>query len=187
MKVILIGYRASGKSSAGRHLAQKLKLSFVDTDQLIEEASGLAIKDMIALNGWPVFREKEKEAVASLKDTSLCVVSTGGGVILDEENRMTLKSLGPVIYLQTPVSDILERLTRDAEEEKTRPQFTAGSLAEETQAVLSQRIPLYEAFADFTVDTEGKSVVRVAEEIYERLLEQGVVSEINKAKKKLKR
>jgi len=187
MKVILIGYRASGKSTVGRHLAKKLKLSFVDTDQLIEEASGLAIKDMIAQTGWISFREKEKEAVASLEGRGPCVVSTGGGVILDEENRALLKSLGVVVYLQTPASDILERLTRDAGEEQTRPQFTAASLAEETQAVLSQRIPLYEVCADFMVDTEGKSVVRVAEEIYERLLEQGVVSEINKEKKKLKK
>ena len=187
MKVILVGYRASGKSTVGQYLAKKLKVPFVDTDQMVEEAAGLAIKDLVARDGWPAFRAKEAEAVASLQSNEPGIVSTGGGVILSGENRAMLKHLGIVIYLKTPVADILERLTRDAREEQARPQFTSGSLAEETIAVLSQRIPLYESAADFAVDTEFKSVVRIAEEIYERLVEQGTVSEINKAKKKLKK
>jgi len=187
MKVILIGYRASGKSTAGQYLAKKLQIPFVDTDQCVEETAGMAIKDLVARDGWAAFRDREKEAVAALHTAALCIVSTGGGVILADENRTLLKRLGKVVYLKTPVEDILERLTRDAREEQIRPQFTSGSLAEETLEILSQRMPLYEATADFTVDTEGKSVVRVAEEVYERLLEQGVVSEINKAKKKLKK
>lgn len=186
MKVILIGYRASGKTTVGRCLAQKLGLPLVDTDKLVEGATGLTIKEMIAQSGWPVFRKKEKEAVQSLEVGGPCVISTGGGVILDEDNRMMLKRLGVVIYLQAPVSDLLDRLTREAGEGETRPALTAGSLEEETYAVLSQRIPLYEACADFAVDTEGKNVVRVAEEIYDRLVEEGILCKIHQAKKKRK-
>ncbi len=187
MKVILIGYRATGKSTVGQHLSKKLKIPFVDTDQIVEETAGMAIKDLVVREGWPAFRMREKEAVALLNEKGLCVVSTGGGVVLAEENRAVLKSLGSVVYLKASLCDIVERLTRDAQEDRTRPQFTQASLADETAAVLSERAPLYESAADYTVDTQGKSVVRVAEEIYERLLEKGVVSEINKEKKKQKK
>lgn len=186
MKVILIGYRATGKSTVGRYLSRRLHIPFWDTDRIIEETAGMPIKDLVAREGWPAFREKEKEAVASLRDRGLGVVSTGGGVILAEENRKLLKGLGPVIYLKACLPDILERLMRDARGRQTRPQFTAESLADETAAVLAQRIPLYEATADFIVDTEAKNVVRVTEEIYEYLLETGAVSGINKEIKQMR-
>ncbi len=186
MKVILIGYRATGKSTVGRLLSKRLKIPFADTDQMIEETEGLPIKDLVAQDGWSAFRKKEKEAVGSLLEKGLCVVATGGGVILSAENRALLKKLGVVVYLKASSHDILERLTRDAQDEQTRPQFTSGNLADETVAVLSERMPLYESTADFTVDTEGKSVVRVANEIYEYLLETGAVAGINKAKKRSK-
>ena len=186
MKVILIGYRATGKTTVGRRLSKQLKISFWDTDHLIEQTEGLPIKDLIARDGWSAFRRKEQEAIASLEGQELSVVATGGGAILAEENRLLFKRLGPVIYLKAFLPEILERLTRDAENNRVRPQFTTESLADETVAVLAERIPLYESAADFTVDTEGKSVVRVADEIYEYLLETGAVSEIIKARKKMK-
>jgi shikimate kinase len=186
MKVILIGYRATGKSTVGRYLSQRLKIPFADTDQLIEEAAGRPVKDLVSRDGWPAFREKEKEAVKSLLEQGLCVVATGGGVILSGENRDLLKKLGVVVYLKASLHDILDRLSRDAKDEQTRPQFTSGTLVDETVAVLTDRLPLYESTADFTVDTEGKSVVRVADEIYEHLLETGTVAEIKNLKKGLK-
>lgn len=187
MKVILIGYRATGKSTVGRHLSKRLNIPFLDTDQLIEKAAGMAIKDLIAQDGWDAFRKKEKEGVASLLEEGLCVVATGGGVVLAEENRALLKKLGIVVYLKASIEEIVDRLMRDSQNEKTRPQFTSGHLADETVAVLSDRIPLYESIADLVVDTEGISVVRVADKIYEHLLETGAVSVINKEKKKLKK
>lgn len=186
MNVILIGYRATGKSTIARHLAKKLKMAFVDTDALIEEAAGKSIKDLIAERGWPAFREKEKEAVLSLSDRNLCIIATGGGVILAEDNRTRLQEAGIVVYLKTPLSDILERLERDGERGEKRPRFTDGRLDAETVAEMNRRAPLYEACAHFTVDTDGKSVVRVTDDIYEYLLETGAVSEINKLKKKRK-
>ncbi len=186
MKIILIGYRASGKSTVGRLLAQKMKIPFLDTDQMIEEAAGIEIKELVAGQGWKAFREKETEAIALLEGESPGVVSTGGGAVLSAENREALKKTGPLVYLKAPLADLIERLRRDEEKKQTRPSLTGESLVAETAAVLQERIPVYEEAADFAVDTEGKSVVRVSEEIYQYLLETGIVSEINKTKKRLR-
>jgi shikimate kinase len=184
MKVILIGYRATGKSTVGLLLSQKLKIPFVDTDLLIEEAAGLPIKELVAQEGWEIFREKENAVIASLSKKNNCVIATGGGAILAEQNRVLLKNMGVLVYLKTSLHDVIERLKRDAKSEQIRPQFTSDNLVAETVAVLKERIPLYESAADFTVDTEGKNVVRVTDDIYQHLLEVGILSEINKLKKR---
>ncbi len=186
MKVILIGYRATGKSTVGLLLSKKLQIPFVDTDQLIEEKAGMPIKGLVACHGWETFREKETEAIASLCAGNLCVVATGGGAILSGVNRELLKNMGTLIYLKTPVADIVDRLKQDAQAEQIRPRLTAGNLMEETIAALEERIPLYESTADFTVDTKGKSIARVGDEIYQCLLKAGIVFEIDKMKKYFK-
>jgi shikimate kinase len=180
MKIILIGYRATGKSTVGILLSRKLKIPFVDTDQLIEEEAGMSIKELIVLKGWEEFRKRETEAVSSLQEKYDCVVATGGGVILAEANRLLLKKVGVVVYLQAPFAAIMERLERDVKNKQIRPRFTSANLAEETLSVLTERIPLYESLADFTMDTQGKNIVRVTEDIYQYLLEAGIFFEIKK-------
>lgn len=184
MKIILIGYRATGKTTAGRLLSQRLDIPFVDTDGLIEESAGMSIKKLIGTLGWPAFRQKEKEAVLSLVEKKLSVVATGGGAVLDEENRKILKSMGIVVCLKASWRDIVERLKFDAQQGQFRPQFTSGELAEETVAVLRERMPLYESVADFVIDTQDKNVAQVGEELYQALVEKGIVFEISKIKKK---
>lgn len=186
MKVILIGYRATGKSTVGSLLSKRLRVPFVDTDDLIEKAAGIPIKDLVALEGWEKFRERETQAVTSIGLQDSCVIATGGGVVLAEQNRDLLKKMGVLVWLKAHLTDIVERLERDWKNGRIRPKFTSENLVAETLSVLKERIPIYESVADFTVDTQDKSVVRVADEIYQYLLEAGIVFEINKLKKKLK-
>ncbi len=166
MNVVLIGYRACGKSTIGKLLAAKLKYSFRDTDLLVEESLGLPIKEIVASGGWDYFRVREKEVIQELTQKEESVIATGGGVVLSPENVDLLKKMGIVIWLNAPPQDIIERLHDDAKTNALRPQFTAGSLADETTAVLKQRTPLYQKAADFTVETEGKSADQVAQEIF---------------------
>ncbi len=187
MKVFLIGYRAAGKTTIGGLLSRKLKIPFADTDQLIETAAGMPIKELVAREGWDAFREKETEAIASLRGTGLGVVATGGGAVLSEANRIMLKEMGSMIYLKTPPDLIVERLKRDARGSGVRPQFTAETLETETLAALARRIPVYESVADFTVDTAGKGIIQVSDDIYQLLLEAGIVADIDKIKKQLRR
>jgi shikimate kinase len=173
MKVILIGYRASGKSTIGRLLADKLNIPFADTDAMLEEMTAMPIKEMVARHGWEYFRVREKEAVQELVKKPDCVIATGGGVILDSENVQLLKQMGVIIWLHAPLLDIIERLKEDACGEASRPKFTDDSLLQETIEILQERNPLYEKTANMTFSTEDKSALAVVEDICRRLFAEG--------------
>ena len=182
MKIILIGYRATGKSTIGQMLARKLTAGFCDTDALVEKDAGKQIKEIVALEGWDSFRAREKDAVRSLEQKGACVVATGGGVVLDRENVELLKRAGVIIWLKTPLKDIIARLKRDAQTEATRPQFSSGNIVQETQDMMQQRLPLYEKTADYIVDTTGKNTAQVTEEIYLYLLKSGNLDKMTQNK-----
>ena len=177
MRVVLIGYRASGKSIVGRILADKLKTAFWDTDAMVEKTLGMPIKEIVALHGWDYFREKERETIKFLTQKEGCVIATGGGVVLFRENIdllkqnvALLKKSCVIVWLNAPLEDIIDRLKHDARSEATRPQFTIGNIVQETIDTMRQRLPLYESAADYTVDTLHKNPEQVAEEIYQYLL-----------------
>ena len=183
MNVILIGYRATGKSTVGNRLSFTLNIPLIDTDLLVEENMKMPIKEIVELHGWDFFRSKEKEAVQMLEKEGSCVIATGGGVVLDKENVALLKRQGVVVWLNTPLNDIISRLDNRAPGAVIRPQFTDWNIAEETVYMVKQRNPLYEQAADHTVKTENKSTTQVAEEIYQYLVESGKLIKIIKNKK----
>ncbi len=187
MKIVLIGYRASGKSTVGRILAANLDIPFWDTDAMIEKNMGMPIKEIVALYGWDYFRAKESDTIKFLIQKKDCVVATGGGVVLFRENIDLLKQnvdllkqAGVVIWLNAPLHDIIERLKKDAQQEGTRPQFTAGNIVQETIDIMRQRLPLYESAADYTVDTLDKNPEQIAGEINQYLLKSGILDKISK-------
>ncbi|MGB5216927.1 MAG: shikimate kinase AroL [Smithella sp.] len=182
MKIFLIGYRATGKSTVGRILSGRLKVAFCDTDTMVEQTAGMPIKEIVALEGWPSFRMKEKDAVQSLDQKDSCVVATGGGVILNSENVDFFKRSGLIIWLNAPLQDIVERLKRDALNEAKRPQFTAGNIIQETTEMMKQRFPLYESAADYTVDTFNKNPEQIVEETYQYLRKSGFLDKITQTK-----
>jgi shikimate kinase len=188
MKVILIGYRATGKSTVGRILADKLKIAFWDTDAMIEKSMEMPIKEIVALEGWDFFRAKEKETIKFLTQKEDCIIATGGGVVLFRENIDLLKQnvdllkqSGVIIWLNAPLHDVIERLKQDAQNEAARPQFTSGNIVQETIDIMRYRLPLYEREADYIVDTLNKNPEQVAEEIYQYLLKSGNLSKISKS------
>ncbi|KQC07926.1 MAG: hypothetical protein APR62_05635 [Smithella sp. SDB] len=183
MNVVLIGYRATGKSTVGRILSDKLKIPFCDTDSLVESKMEMPIKEIVAFYGWDFFRLKEKETIKNLTQNKSRIIATGGGVVLDQENVKLLEQTGVIIWLNAPVKDIVDRLNKDAQNEAVRPQFTSGNISEETVAIMNQRHRLYDNAADYKVNTLGKKAVQVAEEIYQYLLKSGNLSKINKGKK----
>lgn len=184
MNVVLIGYRATGKSTVGKILSTKLKIAFCDTDLLVEKKMAMPIRDIVALHGWDYFRIKEKETIKTLTKKKSAIIATGGGVVLDQENVNLLKQTGVIIWLNAPVRDIIDRLNKDAQSKAIRPQFTTGNIAEETAEVMKQRLPLYEGAADYIVDTRGKKAVQVAEEIYQYLRKSGNLDKIKNVKNK---
>jgi shikimate kinase len=165
MNIILIGYRATGKTSVGRKLAEKRGMPFYDTDVLLVERLGKTIKEWVEERGWDSFRKEEKAVIRKIPALAPAVFALGGGAVLDPENREVIKENGPVIWLTAGAQTIIGRMMADPGDEDMRPRFSAADRERETQEILSRRLPLYRQTADLIVDTEGKTIEDLAEEI----------------------
>ena len=173
MHIILIGYRGTGKSRVGKRLAAKLQMPFYDTDEIIEAAAGRSIKEMVAENGWAYFREREREIVRELAGMHRSVIATGGGAVMDQENADILKRHGVLIWLNADVKTIVERIEGDIGSRERRPSFSHDDIFQETEDVLRKRIPVYSGLADFSIDTVGKNVDEIINDICQFLSRTG--------------
>ncbi|OGP55753.1 MAG: shikimate kinase [Deltaproteobacteria bacterium RBG_13_61_14] len=167
MNLVLIGYRGTGKSTVGKILAERLKMPLVNLDDRIIAQAGMRIPEIVEKFGWDRFRDLESQVVVEVAKEDNHVLDCGGGVILREKNVAQLKKAGPVFWLQASIPTIVSRIKDDTQ----RPSLTGKSFTDEVADVLREREPKYRAAADHVVDTEGKSVEQVAEEII-RLFEK---------------
>ncbi len=164
MNLILIGYRASGKTSVGQMLSGLLQRPFYDTDALVREQTGKTVREIVLEGGWPAFRQAEKAAVSGLAGIDGAVIALGGGAVLDAANVEALKNRGFFIWLRAEGDTIQERLIKDEASAEQRPPLSAPSNRSDKE-ILAQRLPVYRAAADHVVDTTGLSIKTVAEEI----------------------
>jgi shikimate kinase len=165
MKIVLIGYRCTGKTSIGKRLAQALDLPFYDTDALIESSAGMAIKEMVDQKGWAYFRGQENKCIHRVGLMSDCVIATGGGAVMNDENAATLKEGGLFVWLTADIDTILERLARDQSTQQQRPPLSDRDTRRETETILNERMPVYRRLADITIDTVRLSVEGACKEI----------------------
>ncbi|MBW1952443.1 MAG: shikimate kinase [Deltaproteobacteria bacterium] len=170
--IVLIGYRASGKTTVGQQVAQSLKRVFVDLDQVLEQEAGETIAELVAREGWPEFRRREKALVARYAEQSGLVMATGGGVVTDAENIARLKKNGLIIWLDAEPKIIQARLAQDQAEVASRPALTGGQTIYEVEEVLATRQPLYQAAADVIISTSQLSIDQVADQIIEAVRQQ---------------
>lgn len=171
--LVLIGYRATGKSAVGSLLAQRLARPFVDLDQVLEAEMGRSITDLVAAKGWAEFRRREKEVVARFGRAGGQVLATGGGAVLDPENVEILRQNGVVVWLRADPATIQERLSRDQREVSQRPSLLGSSTLEEVAEVLQTRQPLYAAAAHLVIDTDRHSLDQVVEMVLAAVQEKG--------------
>ena len=167
--ILLIGYRATGKSLVARELASRLGYKSIDADDVIEEQAGKSIALIFAEEGEVAFREMEARVVASLAKESKTVVALGGGAVLRTENRDAIRAAGPIVWLQANVDTIMERLVVDSATPSRRPNLTSAGGRAEVEELLAVRTPLYLECATLTVETDGKSVGKIASEIITKL------------------
>jgi shikimate kinase len=169
MNLVLIGYRATGKTTLARLLAGRLGWDWIDADVEIERRAGKSIARIFAEDGEPSFRDIEAKAIADLCRRERLVLAAGGGAPMRTESREAMRAAGTVVWLKASPETILARMSGDATTISRRPDLTdKGGLAEIVD-LLTRREPTYRQSAHVEVDTEGKSPEEIAAEILDRL------------------
>ena len=159
--LILVGFMGTGKSAVGKRLAQKLNREYIDLDRKIEKEAGWTIPQIFAAEGEAGFREREGRALREVVELRNQVISTGGGVMLREENIQLLKKNGKLICLTASPDVILQRTLMSL---SSRPLLVGHEPRARVEQLLKLRAPFY-ALADWTIDTSNKNVKQVTEEI----------------------
>jgi shikimate kinase len=172
--LFLVGYRATGKSTVARLLAERLGWAWVDADEVLERRHGRTVWQIFAEEGEAGFRDKEAAVLEELCRSARLVVATGGGVVLREANRKRLRVTGRVVWLTADAQTIWGRLQRDPVTAERRPALTVGGLAE-VEELLRVREPLYAECADLTVDT----VCRPPEDVVAAILGASSATDLN--------
>jgi len=159
--VFLIGPMGAGKSAVGRHLARLMHLDFVDSDEEIENRTGVDISFIFEKEGEEGFRKREVKMIDELSQRQGIVLATGGGAILDADSRSRLGARGFVVYLHTTVQQQLDRTQRG----RKRPLLEDGDQMSVLEALMEVRDPLYREIADLTTETDGRRVQAVARDL----------------------
>ena len=162
--IYLVGFMATGKSSAGRMLAQRLKRDFVDMDALIESLEGMTIAQIFKTKGEPYFRRLEKETISDLAQKKDLVVSCGGGVFVPDDNIRLMKKSGVVFCLTSSAGMILKRASVTCDRPLLNVADPLGRIAE----LLAERQPFY-AQAHYQIDADKLTVEETADAIREIL------------------
>jgi shikimate kinase len=163
--LFLVGPMGAGKSAVGRQLARMLHLDFVDSDEEIESRTGVDIPFIFEKEGEAGFRKREAKVIDDLSQQEGIVLATGGGAIMDPQNRSHLGARGFVIYLHTSVDQQLSRTRRG----RDRPLLQNDDPRAVLEALMATREPLYREIADMTVDTDSRKVRDVVNEVLDRL------------------
>jgi len=181
--IYLIGYRCTGKSTIGKLVADLMDRDFIDTDRIIEEQFQTTIEKMVSQRGWDYFRQKEKEVLFDSVHISNPVVATGGGIVMDTENRNFIQSNGVCVWLYADYTTIVQRIIADRKNQESRPSLTSPShsnhsltnhsltnhsLTRETLKMLEIRNPLYEKLGLIKIDTSSHSLEQAANIIKRR-------------------
>ena len=163
--LFLTGPMGAGKTTIGRQLAKQLGMTFCDSDHEIEYRTGVDIPLIFEIEGEPGFRKRERAVIDELTRKPGIVLATGGGAILDPDNRNHLCQRGRVIYLHTPVDVQLARTAND----RNRPLLQTGDPRQRLEELMQIREPLYRETADLVINTVGKRVRDVVREIVAQL------------------
>lgn len=166
--IVLIGYMGCGKSAVAKELHRQTGRNTVDMDLMIEEQAGETIAEIFSREGEEGFRRRETAVLRALTGADNTVVSTGGGVVIREENRVLLKKMGKVIWLKASPSVVYNRISGDV---TTRP-LLAGNMSEEYIAgMMEERSDYYASCADAVLDTDTMTPEELARKIREMMEE----------------
>ena len=163
--IFLIGPMACGKTTLGKHLAERLNRKFFDSDNMIQKLTKLSINDIFKLQGEKLFRQHEEKIISELSKEEDIVLATGGGSILSKENRYHLHTRGVVVYLQTGIATQVDRIGSS----QTRPLLKNQDKRVALEQLNRQRKDFYLQIADIVVDNNNKAVDEIGDEIINAL------------------
>jgi shikimate kinase len=163
MKIILIGFMGSGKTTVAKELSKRLGIGRIEMDAEVVRLSGRKdVNEIFEKDGEIKFRELEIEFAKSIRDLKEGIISTGGGVVQNKIILDILRENAEVIYLQLS----FEKITKILANDETRPLFKDR---EKAKKLFELRRPLYEAYADVIIDREHKYANQLADEIIKKL------------------
>lgn len=163
--IALVGLPGSGKSTIGRQLSRRLFLSFTDSDHVIEHRLGCSIREFFEREGEDRFRDIEESVIDELSLAPACVLSTGGGTVLRENNRRRLRERCRVVYLRSSPEEVFRRLRHD----RNRPLLQVADPLQRLKDLFSARDALYRETAHFVIDTGRPSVATLVNMIVMQL------------------
>ncbi len=166
--IFLVGLMGAGKTTVGRQLAAELGKTFHDTDHEIERRTGVRISLIFEIEGESGFRAREKQVIDQLTQLANVVLATGGGAVLDADNRRHLAARGVVVYLHGQPKDLWHRTRHD----KSRPLLQNTDALEKLQSLYLQRDPLYREIADIVADTGRQSARALLRQLLPQLRER---------------
>lgn len=162
MKLVLIGFATSYKSTVAKHLSQKLNIPLFDIDKLVESQAGTTIAQIFAEQGESHFRKMESQVILDLSQKEDCVISCGGGSVMSQDFPQLCQN-ATVLWLKVDAKSAHRRLNGH-----TRPLFD-GLSVEELYQKIAERTPLYAKYATLTLDTSNKGSKKVLAEVYKLL------------------
>lgn len=165
--IVLIGFMGAGKTTISDYLSTMFAMDIVEMDQVIAEREEMSIPDIFATYGEEYFRNLETKLLIEMQGCSNKVISCGGGVALRAVNVVEMKKNGRVVLLTASPETILERV-KDSEE---RPLLNGNKNVEFIADLMEKRREKYEAAADIVIQTDGKSVLSICEELISKLTE----------------
>lgn len=152
--IYLVGLMGAGKTSVGRVLAKRLRKNFADSDHEIESRTGVRIPIIFEIEGEAGFRRRECTVIRELVEQRDLVLATGGGVVLDAENRRLLHATGTVVYLRAAPTELWLRTRHD----RNRPLLRTSDPLARLEALHRERDPLYRQTAHLVVDTGNQAI-----------------------------
>jgi shikimate kinase len=148
--IYFVGLMGAGKTTIGRSLAKRLELDFIDTDRELEARTGVSIPTIFEIEGEEGFRKRESQLILDISGKKGRVVATGGGGVLREENRLTMRASGFIVYLDVPPRTLWERTRHD----KNRPLLQVADPLEKLTQLFTMRDSLYREAAHLVVNSE---------------------------------
>ena len=160
--IVLIGMPAAGKSTIGKLLAKLLGCEFVDSDNCIEQQQGASLQAIVDCQGYTAFKHIEEQVLLGI-DPDGCVLATGGSVVYSDAAMQHLASRGHIVYLKVSAATLLGRLANADQ------RGLARKPGQNFESLLAERLPLYQRYAEISIDTQGLTARQTAEAIAERL------------------